>query len=49
MSGALAHAERRVYEDFAKMRVRIERMPKGERKNKALVWWHVLKGLCFGE
>ena len=39
----------RVYEDFAKMRARIERMPKGPRKNKALAIFHVLKELCFGD
>ena len=49
MSNALAHAERRVYEDFAKMRARLEKLPDGERKNKALLFFEVLKELCFGD
>jgi len=45
----LAHAERRVYEDFAKVSARIDRMPKGPRKNRALALLLVLQELCFGE
>ena len=43
------HAERRVYEDFAKMRARIEKMEDGSRKNKALLLFEILKELCFGD
>lgn len=49
MSNALAHAERRVYEDFAKMRARIEKIEDPERRNKALAIWSILMELCFGE
>jgi len=46
---SLKHAERRVYEDFAKVSARIDRMPKGPRKNKAMAMLLVLQELCFGE
>jgi len=49
MSDPLAQAEKRVYEDFANMRVRIEKMQDGERKRRALVIFHILKELCFGD
>jgi len=49
MSGTLEHAEKRVYEDFAKVLAQIFRMPPSPRKNKALATFHVLKELCFGD
>ena len=42
----LAHAKNRVYEDFAKKRAKIERLPDGQKKTKALILWHTLWGLC---
>ena len=43
---SLEHAENRVYEDFAKMRAKIEKLPDGKKKAKALILWHTLWGLC---
>ena len=42
---ALEHCAKRVYEDFAKRREEIERMPEGERKAKALHIWYLLAEL----
>lgn len=39
------HAKKRVYEDFAKIRARIELMKDGKRKAKALHLWYVLQEL----
>ena len=44
---SLEHAKKRVYEDFAKMRARIEKLPDGKKKARALILWHTLSGLCF--
>lgn len=46
---SLENAERRVYEDFTKVSARIDKMPDGPRKNRAMALLLVLQELCFGE